>query len=114
MCAGVALGQWARRMGYFWVAAFFWSFAAIKPQLGILLCGLTLFAGGWRFCIATALITVGLNVLGGLVTVGDPLMMVGIWQGGQSHIGHIYNSVRNPDIISWARACTRSPDTRSR
>ena len=89
------------------MAAFFWSFAAIKPQLGILLCGLTLFAGGWRFCIATALITVGLNVLGGLVTVGDPLMMVGIWQGGRCAIGHIYNSVR-PSIRLSDRACLRA------
>ncbi len=48
MCAGVALGQRARRAGFFWLAAFFWSFAMIKPQHGILLCGLTLIAGGWR------------------------------------------------------------------
>jgi hypothetical protein len=104
MCAGVALGQWALRRGYFWLAAFFWSFAAIKPQLGILLLGLTLFAGGWRFCVATALMTVGLNVLGGLATTGDPLMMLGLWQGGQTHVGEsFFNSAQSADIISWIR-----------
>ena len=104
MCAGVALGQWARRRGYFWLAAFFWSFAAIKPQLGILLCGVTLFAGGWRFCVATALMTLGLNALGGLVTTGDPLMMLGMWKGGQSHVVNIvFNSAESVDVISWVR-----------
>jgi hypothetical protein len=104
LCAGVALGQWVRRYGYFWLAAFFWSFAAIKPQLGILLCGLTLFVGGWRFCVATAIMTVALNILGGLVTTGDPLMILDVWNVTHAHIGHYYNTVRNPDITSWFRA----------
>jgi hypothetical protein len=103
MCAGIALGQWARRAGYFWLAAFFWSFAMIKPQHGILLCALTLFAGGWRFCVATALMTLGLNVLGGLAMTGDPLMLLGLWKGGAMHIGLFANTAKASIVVSWIR-----------
>jgi hypothetical protein len=103
MCAAVLLGQRARRAGYFWLAAFFWSFAAIKPQLGFLLLALTLLVGGWRFCAATALMTVALNALGGLLVTGDPLMILGMWKGGMTHIAHLQNTARNQGVVSWAR-----------
>jgi hypothetical protein len=103
MCSGVALGQRARRAGYFWLAAFLWSFAMIKPQLGILLCAPTLLVGGWRFCAATALMAVGLNLLGGLATTGDPLMILGLWTDGQMVVGNVNNTARSDYVVSWVR-----------
>ena len=75
----------------------------IKPQHGILLCGLTLFAGGWRFCVATALMTVGLNVLGGLAITGDPLMLLGLWKGGAMHGELFANTAKASIVVSWIR-----------
>ena len=113
MCAAIVLGQ--RESARILLASGVpWSFAMIKPQHGILLCGLTLFAGGWRFCVATALMTVGLNVLGGLAITGDPLMLLGLWKGGAMH-GELFANTAKAALSSRGSATsTCSQATRSR
>jgi hypothetical protein len=103
LCAGVALGQWALRKGHPWLGAFFWSFCAFKPHIGFELLALSLLAGGWSFAARVGVWLVALNALGGVLTTGDPLMILHMFDGGRTDVPGLVNGPRFAGTVGWTR-----------
>ena len=103
IAASAALGLWSLRRGRQWLAAFLWAFCAAKPQLGFELYLLAAVAGGWRFFVRVVLATTLLNAVGGWIVSGDPLMILQMYKGGQTHLSSEINKVANYHIVGWNR-----------
>lgn len=103
LCGAVVLGGLALRRGRPWLASLLWSFCAIKPQAGFELLALTLIVGGWLFSFRVAFWVLLLNVIGGLVVAGDPLMIRGMWSGASQYISVYYNTAQSSELLGWNR-----------
>jgi hypothetical protein len=106
ICASIALGQWAIRRGYYCAGVVIWSFCLVKPHLGFPFLVLSYILGGWRqfrdVCFAAAI----LNLVSGLVLIGDPTMVIDdlrSLQGSavQSYMSDKYSRVENDEIVGW-------------
>lgn len=103
VCAAVALGQAALRDGRPWLGALLWSYAAWKPQLGVELVPLALLAGGWRFFARVLVGIAAFNVIGGIVTTGDPLMILQMRKASDVYLASNFNTSAWDGILSWNR-----------
>jgi hypothetical protein len=105
ICGAVALGELAIRRGYYLLGVIAWSFCVAKPNLGLPFLFLAYAIGGWRQFRDVCLAGLVINVLSGLILVGDPLMAVdffrSILKNTAVYMADPANSADNPHIIGW-------------
>ncbi len=103
--ACVVLGEAAYQTGWRRLAGLLWAVPFCKPHLALPLLPLAWYLGGWRRAVALALWVAGLNVLGGLVSTGSPLLLRDyLAHLAAGHKAVIFNRVDlNFQITSWNR-----------
>jgi hypothetical protein len=104
IAGAIALGQWAFERGRHRLGVLAWSFAAIKPHLGIAFLALAFVLGGWRRARDLLLAIVVLNLLGCLLVTGRLTTLVDYYRYLKAtHMAHAFNRVTFDQVLSWNR-----------
>jgi hypothetical protein len=101
----VVLGQVVYRRGWHWLGNLIWALAFIKPHLALPLLLLAWYADGWKRAFGIAMWVLVLNVVAGLATTGNPLILAEyVRYLGEGHGTVKFNRITaNPHISSWNR-----------
>ncbi len=101
----VVLGQVAYARGYTRIGCCLWGLAFFKPHIALPLLPLAWAISGWRRAWEVAIWAGALNVLAGIVTLGDPLFLREyLAYLPQGHKAVEFNRVElNQQITSWNR-----------
>jgi hypothetical protein len=103
--ACVVLGEAAYQAGWRRLAGLLWAVPFCKPHLALPLVPLAWYLGGWRRAVELVLWVAGLNLLGGLLSTGSPLLLKDYLDHlANGHKAVIFNRVGlNFQITSWNR-----------
>ena len=84
-----------------WLGALAWSLTAFKPQIGIAFVALAFALGGWRRLLEVVVAIGALNLLGGLMTTGNPLLGLEYPRHVMSYLDHDpWHKVASTHIVS--------------
>jgi hypothetical protein len=101
----VAVGQWAHTAGWKRLGGLLWGLAFVKPHIALPLLLLAYLLNGWKRAAEVCVWAAVLNVLAGVLTVGNPLFVLDYLK----YIQHGHQSVEfnrvsvNPQITGWNR-----------
>jgi hypothetical protein len=103
--ACVTVGQWVWVNGWKRFGCLLWAVAFLKPHIALPLLPLAWYLGGWRRAVEVVAWVAVLNIVAGLVMVGDPLFVWDyLWYIQQGHQSVEFNRVAvNKQITGWNR-----------
>lgn len=99
----VFLGQWAHSSSWERLGGFLWALAFFKPHIALPLLVVAWFLSGWRRAAIIAGWGVLLNLLAGVVTVGNPFLLMEFLDNlRQGHQSVLFNQLLlNSQLTSW-------------
>jgi len=102
----VAVGQWFFERGRAVPGTLLWAVPFVKPHVALPLLPLAWFLGGWRRAAGLGVAVAGLNIAGGLVSTGSPLLALEYVRGlADRHQSIPFNTAAgNPQFAGWNRA----------
>jgi hypothetical protein len=103
--ACIVLGESAHQAGWRRLAGLLWAVPFCKPHLALPLVPLAWYLGGWRRAVELVAWVGALNLLGGLLSAGSPLLLKDYLDHlSNAHKAVIFNRVGlNFQITSWNR-----------